>query len=398
MTGSTSATEHSKSASDRGEGGRSGEGTDETVVSVRGLTKTYGSGDDHVLAVDGVDFEIDRGTVVGLLGPNGAGKTTAIKAMLGLVVPDEGSVTIEGIETTDAPRAVYRRVAAMLEGARNVYWRLTVRENLRFFARLGGHDPAETDVRERHDRLLEDLDLVEKADVPVNKLSRGMKQKTSLACTLARETSVVFLDEPTLGLDVESSLDLRAELRRLAERESITIVLSSHDMDVVEDVCDRVIVMNDGQVVADDSLEELVDVFRTQTYRVTVDGTLAPERRERLEGEFGADGWTTVGDHQRFDATLRRGEDFYAMMDVVRESPCPLVTVTALEPDLEDVFLALTDRESETSTAGNGETEMGVKMESESESESESAFTSDTESVGDDPQAHTPTQTEAADR
>ena len=318
-------------------------GRRETVIAVDGLTKRYGSGADAVLAIEDLSFEIERGTVVGVLGPNGAGKTTAIKAMLGLVVPDEGTTRIEGIDVSVDSNTVYRHVSAMLEGARNVYWRLTVRENLRFFARLAGHNPTTPAVRARHDRLLEDLDLVEKADVTVNELSRGMKQKASLACTLARETSVIFLDEPTLGLDVESSLDLRRELRRLAERESITIVLSSHDMDVIETVCDRVIVVNEGRIVADDTLADLIDLFRTQAYRVTLEGTLSSDRRDRLAAEFGAENWTLEGGKQRFDATLRQGDDFYAMMDVVRESPCPLVSVTALEPDLEEVFLTLTD-------------------------------------------------------
>jgi ABC-2 type transport system ATP-binding protein len=128
------------------------ERTGETVLRVDDLTKTYGDGEDAVTAVDGVSFSVERGEVVGVLGPNGAGKTTTIKSILGLVVPSDGTVEIAGVDAHGNPRGVYRHVGAMLEGARNVYWKLTVRENLEFFAALGGQSVAGT--RKRHDELL----------------------------------------------------------------------------------------------------------------------------------------------------------------------------------------------------------------------------------------------------
>src|SRR5699024_8915515 len=134
-------------------------------ISVRELSKTYGTGDGEREAVTGRSLDIEPGTVVGLLGPNGAGKTTAIKTMLGLVTPTAGTVQILGEDSTQNPQEVYRHVGAMLEGARNIYWRLTVRENLAFFARLSGTDL--TDVQEQHQRLLEQFDLAESADKPV---------------------------------------------------------------------------------------------------------------------------------------------------------------------------------------------------------------------------------------
>ncbi|WP_255169993.1 ABC transporter ATP-binding protein [Natrononativus amylolyticus] len=308
------------------------------ALSAENLTKTYGRGAEGVRAVDGIDLEIGRGTAVGLLGPNGAGKTTTIKMLLGTVLPDEGSATVDGVDVIADPRAAYRSVGAMLEGARNVYWRLTVRENLRFFTRLAGRplDAA------RIDELLESVGLVEKADVTVNELSRGMKQKASLACTLARETPIAFLDEPTLGLDVESSLELRRQLRRLVEEESRTVLLSSHDMDVIEDVCDRVVIMNDGRIVADDTVENLIEVFRTQAYRITLNGSLTADLRRQLAETYGAENWRLEGDRHRFDATRVQGEEFYAMMDVLRDSSAGLLAVESLEPDLEDVFLSVT--------------------------------------------------------
>jgi ABC-2 type transport system ATP-binding protein len=312
------------------------------VLAVDDLRKSYGSGEDAVTAVDGVSFEITRGEVVGVLGPNGAGKTTTIKSILGLVVPSSGSVEIAGVDADDDLRGVYQHVGAMLEGARNTYWRLTVRENLRFFAALGGNDPGA--ARERHDRLLEQFDLAEKADETVNGLSRGQKQKVSLAATLARGTDVVFLDEPTLGLDVEASLELRRELRRLADEEAITVVLSSHDMDVVEDVCDRVVILSDGRVIADDPVEELVGVFDTQAYRVVADGRLSDAVRARLVREYRVENVEVLADRTRFDVTLGDDDALYDVLGVLDDAGHDLLDVDGLEPDLEDVFLDVTDR------------------------------------------------------
>ncbi|WP_458206189.1 ABC transporter ATP-binding protein [Haladaptatus sp. NG-SE-30] len=315
--------------------------TGETVVSVDNLQKRYGRGSDAVTAVDGVSFDVDRGTVVGLLGPNGAGKTTTIKSILGLVIPSEGRVTVNGIDVHADTKQAYRHIGAMLEGARNVYWRLTVRENIAFFAALGGRSPSA--VRNRADELLDAFGLMDKSDETVNDLSRGMKQKMSLACTLARGTDVVFLDEPTLGLDVESSVELRRELRRLAERESITVVLSSHDMDVVEDLCERVIIMNEGTIIADDSVGNLIELLRTRAYRITVDGSVSDSTRERLTRRFDPDEWERVGDRERFDVALADSDELYDVFDTLHAADCSLDGVDAMEPDLEAVFLELTN-------------------------------------------------------
>lgn len=307
------------------------------ALSVSGLRKVY----DDVVAVDDVSFDIAPGTVVGVLGPNGAGKTTCVKAILGLIEPSAGEVRIAGVDVASDPDEAHRHVGAMLEGARNVYWRLSPRENLHFFTALGGNDPRA--MRERHDELLERFDLTDKADEPVNDLSRGMKQKVALACTLAREVRVAALDEPTLGLDIESSLELRRELRRLAEEEDVAVLLTSHDMRVIEDVCDRVIVLNEGSVVADALVDELVGLFRTQAYRVTVASQVGGDLRTRLSDEYDATNWTELGERERFDVVLPDGDALYDLLGALRET-VRLESVTAIEPDLEEAFLRLTGR------------------------------------------------------
>jgi ABC-2 type transport system ATP-binding protein len=328
-----------------GETGRAAAGEDDgngderpAAIAIEGLVKRFGSGPDAVTAVDDVSLEIEAGSVVGLLGPNGAGKTTTIKSILGMVLPDAGSVRIRGHDVYEDPRAAYAHVDAMLEGARNDYWRLTVRENLRYFSTISGVDP--DSISDRHDRLLEKLDLAERADEPVRSLSRGMKQKVSLASVLASEAEVVFLDEPTLGLDVESSLTLRRELRRIVEERNMTAVVSSHDMDVIEDICDRVVIMSEGRVIADDTVGDLLRGFETRGYRVTssdFDEQLLAEIRSRFE----------VADVERFEERIRvevasDSDGFYALAAYLRSHGVTLEAVNTVEPDLEDAFVELT--------------------------------------------------------
>ncbi|AUX09887.1 ABC-type transport system ATP-binding protein [Halalkaliarchaeum desulfuricum] len=352
------------------------------ALSITGLTKRFGSGDESVLAVDDVSLDVKRGTVVGLLGPNGAGKTTLIKCALGIVLPDAGSVRVFGVDVGDGRRAAYADVDAMLEGARNDYWRLTVRENLRYFATIHGVDP--NSVSARHDRLLERLDLTEKADTPVRDLSRGMKQKVSLASVLAGGADLVFLDEPTLGLDVESSRTLRRELRRLAHEEGLTIVLSSHDMDVIEDVCDRVVMMAGGRIVADDTVEALLSSATRETIRITspdLDEAVVETLRESFavrhvedlhdtslagdhaHGDRDADAAVNVGEGVGSDGGVDRdqnlveerrtvlevdvaGDALYDLMETLREAGVTIETIDTVRPDLEEVFVDVTGMEA----------------------------------------------------
>jgi len=337
-------------AGSRGDAGteRGGDGDAPPAVAVAGLTKRFGAGADAVTAVDDVSLSVAPGSVVGLLGPNGAGKTTLIKLILGIVLPDAGTVRIGGIDARERPRAAYARADAMLEGARNDYWRLTVRENLRYFATIGGVDPDA--VADRHDRLLDRLGLADRADTPVRDLSRGMKQKVSLASVLAGGADVVFLDEPTLGLDVESSRTLERELRRLAAEKGLTVVLSSHDMDTIETVCDRVLIMSGGRIVADDAVDDLLR-GGPSALRIAsgdLDAETVAGLRERFDVRR-ADG-AAGGESDRGPAAIEvvvDGDDLYALLDRLRDRGVTIDRIATVEPDLEDVFVDLTGGDGE---------------------------------------------------
>lgn len=315
----------------------------DSALSVEGLRKTYGRGDKRLVAVDDVSFSVRPGEVVGLLGPNGAGKTTLIKCILRLVEPDAGTVRMLGHDVSRRRNDIYRLAAAVLEGARNTYWRMTVRENLAFFAGLQGIVPRTR--RAFHDELIERFGLTDKANTPVNQLSTGMKQKVAVACAFARETPILFLDEPTLGLDLHASFTLRGELKQLAADHQRTILLSSHDMEVVRDLCDRVIIVQGGRIVVDDQIANLLMLFRAQAYTVRVGGEVRDDLRALLEEEYVTSGWKNESGETQFDVTLGDSDELYSIIDQLRSAGLSLIGVTRSEPDLAQVFLRVTQGE-----------------------------------------------------
>lgn len=311
--------------------------TTQTAISVDNVVKSYH--DNGPRACDNISFDIEAGSVTGILGPNGAGKTTLVKCLLGLVTPDEGSVEICGWDVHSEPRHVYEHVGALLEGARNVYWRLTVRENLTYFAGLNGDRPSR--VRARHERLLEQFGLKAQADKTVNELSRGMQQKVSVASTLARNVDVIFLDEPALGLDVETSIELRQELQRLATDEDITIILCSHDMDVIEAVCDRVLILNNGQIIVDQDVDTVIDQFQTKRFCITLEKPVSDGLKRRLATAFDATVQeATTGITVRFIAD--ESMTVYKLIATLREHGETIRAMETEDPDLEEVFLEVT--------------------------------------------------------
>src|SRR5690625_312391 len=181
-------------------------------------------------AVDDVSFKVNRGEILGLLGPNGAGKTTTIKMICGLIIPDSGSITVNKLDNQKHRLETLSNISAVLEGNRNLYWRLTVRENLEYFA--GNRGQSRKEVTDAIDQLLEQFRLVDKEHELVNRLSRGMQQKLAIAVAMLADSDVILLDEPTLGLDIETGYEVRELLTEIAEKHNRTIIISTHDMDV----------------------------------------------------------------------------------------------------------------------------------------------------------------------
>jgi ABC-2 type transport system ATP-binding protein len=309
------------------------------VVQVDGLVKVYGAGAKRVTAVDGVSFAVERGEVVGLLGPNGAGKTSTIKCMCTLVRPTAGQIFLDGQNVQRHPARALEKVTAVLEGNRNVYWRLTPRENLEFFSGLQGI--ATRTIRPYIDELIQRFGLGAKAGVPARKLSRGMQQKLAVACALVKRTDVLLLDEPTLGLDVETSHELRTLLVDLAREDGRTIILSSHDMHVVQDICRRVIIIHEGRVVTDDLVSNLLQLFRARAYRVRLDGALDDGVARALHERFELVHIRPDDDGTDIEVELFARDQIYELMDILRAGQCVIASIDGAEPNLEEVFLSI---------------------------------------------------------
>jgi len=312
----------------------------DTVLQVKDLTKLYRRRRaEPVVAVDRVSFSVSKNEVVGLLGPNGAGKTTTIKCIAGLIKPTSGEIWLDGIDAIRRPGKAMERVAALLEGNRNIYWRLTPRENLEFFAGIQGHQVGK--VRGYIDELIELFDLKDKERTSARMLSRGMQQKLALACALVRQTEVLLLDEPTLGLDVETSYELRHILKQMGARGERTILLSSHDMHVVQDICERVVIINNGRVVVDDRVRSLMKLFRASAYRFELEGQLAEELALTLRGRFPLLALSATDHRTYIDADLKDGNELYEVLDILKGGNTQIKSIGHKEPNLEEIFLTI---------------------------------------------------------
>lgn len=291
-----------------------------------------------VTAVDGVSLTVEPGEIVGLLGQNGAGKTTTIKIACGLIKPDSGTVKVNGYDVARQRGRALQHLSAVLEGNRNLYWRLTVRENLEYFAGNRGWSPRS--VRGEIDALLERFELNAKEHELVSSLSRGMQQKLAIGVALFAGSEVVLLDEPTLGLDVETGYEVRALLREVAA-EGRTVVLSTHDMPVVQELCQRTVIIDQGRVVTDDSVSNLLALFRSRAYQVSLSSPLEPEQRSAVEESFTTN---ISADGLSFTVELAQAVDLYRLTDWLRGVGAAVDAISRVTVDFEQVFRRLVNR------------------------------------------------------
>ncbi len=249
------------------------------VITARALTKKYG----ELTAVDHLDLEIERGEVFGLLGPNGAGKTTTILMLLGLAEPTSGKVRVAGLDPVRHPLDV-KRVVGYLPDTVGFYESMTGRENLRYTARLNGL--ARDAIEPRLAELLELVGLERAADTAAGTYSRGMLQRLGLADALVKDPEILILDEPTMAIDPEGVMEILQLIRSLANERDVTILLSSHLLNQVQDVCDRVGIFVSGELIACGRPDELAGSEGPATIEIGADGP-ADEVRSALVGAPG---------------------------------------------------------------------------------------------------------------
>ena len=296
------------------------------TLEVNNLQKTYKYRGKRVEAVRGISFDIPAGEILAFLGPNGAGKTTSIKMIAGLVRPDAGGVNIAGGDPHRNPQ-VLRRLGAVLEGNRNLYWRLTPLENLEYFGVLRGMK--QRAARQQGLKLLERFELQSKRNAPVQALSRGMQQKLAIAVALVHQPRLLLLDEPTLGLDVEASENVKALIKDIAAN-GCAILLTTHQLQVAEELSNRVAIIQHGKIIALESTRALIRRFSGSSYVVEVEDDLDPLRIEQLE---------LMGATIQLKKITYSGtpESLYQILAVLK--PLPIVQVKQAE--LAQIFLKL---------------------------------------------------------
>lgn len=225
------------------------------VIEIEHLTKRYGS----KTAVDDLNLCIRRGEVFGLLGPNGAGKTTTILMLLGLTEPSGGTALIEGMDCARHPLSV-KSIVGYLPDNVGFYTDMTGRQNLRFTGRLNGLSGQQ--LEDRIDRLLERVGMTEAADRKAGTYSKGMRQRLGIADVLIKDPEIIIMDEPTLGIDPEGMRELLNLIRELSVEDGRTILISSHQLHQIQQVCDRVGIFVDGRLIVSGTLAELEEEIR----------------------------------------------------------------------------------------------------------------------------------------
>jgi ABC-2 type transport system ATP-binding protein len=305
------------------------------AIHVEGLTRKFGD----FVAVNGISFDVHENEVFGFLGPNGAGKTTTINMLCTLLRPSSGRAEVGGIDVSSDPGAVRQSIGLIFQDP-SLDEQLTGRENLRFHAML--YNVSTDDFRRRSDELLTMVELTEKADDLVRTYSGGMKRRLEISRGLLHRPKVLFLDEPTLGLDPQTRRHIWEYLFRLRERRGITMFMTTHYMDEAEN-CDRIAIIDHGQIVALDTPEALKGLVGGDIVTVrTSNNEAAISKLTKMEAVA-----TRRGPEGQVIVETDKGDQFIPhMMTILADGSEPLDvhSVNLRRPTLEDVFIKLTGR------------------------------------------------------
>ena len=310
----------------------------------------------HIEALRGIDLQIKKGEIFGLLGPNGAGKTTLIKILCTLVIHDEGEAYVNGFDVKKEPGKVVKNLQAVLPESRGFNWRLTGKQNLRFYALLYGIPDKQ--AKERVNYLLDLVGLQDRANDGYQQYSTGMQRKLLLCRALLRNTAVLLFDEPTAGLDPTAAADFRSLVRdKLVRQEGTTVMLSTHNLNEAQDICDRIAILDRGKITACDTPSKIqYAILEEKTLNLTFNDAVFDEERnpklfKELEAITGVLGVTPDIDRERhfrgISIRINKDLELSGVLDIIIRNKLKIGNINTTEPSLEDAFMAITRRRTD---------------------------------------------------
>jgi len=315
------------------------------AITAEGLVKIYKSRKSEVRALDGIDLEVAEGTVLGLLGPNGAGKTTTVRILAALLKPDAGHASVAGFDVVKQADAL-RQVIGLSGQFAAVDENLTGRENLWMFGRL--YQLSSTEATRRATELLEQFDLADAGDRVVKTYSGGMRRRLDLGSALIGRPRILFMDEPTTGLDPRSRLGMWDVIRGLV-REGTTLLLTTQYLEEADELANSIAVVDHGKIIARGTADELKSQVGGERIEVVVhDPAAVPQAREVLQAD--CMGEVTLDEHTRRLTVPASGGGATVLVQVVRdldEAGIVIDDIGLRRPTLDDVFLALTGHAAE---------------------------------------------------
>jgi ABC-2 type transport system ATP-binding protein len=306
------------------------------AIKAEGIFKTFRSGwwgRKQKLVLKGVDLQIEEGEIFGILGPNGAGKTTLLSILSTLLLPDRGKIEILGMDGLRDGHRIREKVNSS-SGNANFLWSLTVRENLHFYGRLYGLTRNQRE--EKVNALIKLFNLEEHRDATFDRLSTGMKQRLSLAKSLLNDPAVLFLDEPTVGLDPSVSIMIREQIRSIQKEKGMTVLLTTHNMKEAEFLCNRIAFLKNGEILTIGTAEDLKRMVRMgDLIKLEFKGTISEDELLRADGviNYGLSG--NLCEIIVDDGEKRLGN----LIALLSQSGAQIKRVTLGQTELEDVFI-----------------------------------------------------------
>jgi ABC-2 type transport system ATP-binding protein len=306
------------------------------AIEAEGIFKTFRSGwwrKKERLVLKGIDLQVEEGEIFGILGPNGAGKTTLLSILSTLLLPDRGKVNILGIDGLHDGHRIREKVN-ISSGNANFPWSLTVRENLHYYGMLYGLIGKQRDEKVRE--LIDLFDLKDHQDVPFDRLSTGMKQRLSLAKSLLNDPAILFLDEPTVGLDPSVSIRIREQIRSIQKTKGMTVLVTTHNMREAEYLCGRIAFLKTGEILTTGTAADLKRMVRIgDVVRIEFEGKISEDEILRADGVINY----TISDNL-CEIIVDEGEKRLGpLVARLSQSGTTIRKVTLGQTDLEDVFI-----------------------------------------------------------